>query len=132
MAHARPAHTLAQDTIFPAVAAYSVEPSIERLAFQHQMRRLWQDHITWTRLYIVSAAADLPDMELTAQRLLRNQADIGRTVAAFYGQEAGAELTRLLEAHILGAADLLEAAKAGDPEAIQLAEAAVARLGEAR
>ncbi len=117
MAHAVPAPAPAQD------AVYSVEPSIERLAFQDQMRRLWQDHITWTRLYIVSAAADLPDKELTAQRLLRNQADIGNAVAPFYGQEAAAELTTLLEEHILGAADLLEAAKAGDPEAIQLASA---------
>lgn len=115
MAHAIP--ELSQDAFDPAV--YSVEPSVERLAFQDQMRRLWQDHITWTRLYIVSAAADLPDKDLTAQRLLRNQAAIGNAVAAFYGEEAGAELTRLLEEHILGAADLLEAAKTGDPGAIQ-------------
>ena len=70
------------------------------------MRKLWEDHITWTRLYIVSVAADLPDRDLTAQRLLRNQADIGEAVRPFYGDAAATELTTLLEEHIPGAAAL--------------------------
>jgi hypothetical protein len=106
-----------------ASGADTAESTIERQAFQSEMRRLWEDHITWTRLYIISAAADLPDLELTAQRLLRNQADIGDAVKPFYGEEAGAELTTLLEEHILGAADLLAAAKAGDQAAIEAASA---------
>jgi hypothetical protein len=87
------------------------------------MRRLWEDHITWTRLYIISAAADLPDRDLTAQRLLRNQTDIGNAIKTFYGEDAGNELTTLLEEHILGAVDLLDAAKAGDQVAVEVARA---------
>ena len=49
------------------------------------MRRLWEDHITWTRLFIVSASADLPDTPATTQRLLRNQQDIGDAIKPFYG-----------------------------------------------
>lgn len=78
------------------------------------MRKLWEDHVTWTRLYIVSAAADLPDKDLTAQRLLDNQTDIGNAVKPFYGDAAGTQLTALLKDHILGAVDVLVAAKAGD------------------
>lgn len=78
------------------------------------MRKLWEDHITWTRLYIISAAQDLPDKDATAQRLLANQTDIGNAVKPFYGNDAGDKLTVLLKDHILGAADLLAAAKAGD------------------
>ena len=55
-----------------------------------------------------------PDAGVTANRLLQNQDDIGAAVAAFYGDEAGAQLAALLREHILIAADLVSAAKAGD------------------
>lgn len=78
------------------------------------MRKLWEDHITWTRLYIVSVAAGLPDKEQTAARLIQNQVDVGNAMKPFYGEDAGNKLTALLKEHILGAADLLAAAKAND------------------
>jgi hypothetical protein len=78
------------------------------------MRKLWTDHVAYTRLFIISAAADLPDKDATTQRLLRNQTDIGNAVAEFYGKDAGDKLTGLLRDHILIAADLVGAAKAGD------------------
>jgi hypothetical protein len=91
---------------------------IGRVEFRQDMRRLWEDHITWTRLFIVSAVAGLPDVDPTAGRLLQNQADIGAAIAPFYGEEAGATLTGLLREHILIAADLVAAAKAGDGGAV--------------
>jgi len=81
--------------------------------FHDQMRKLWEDHITWTRLYIISAVADLPDLDQTTQRLLSNQDDIGAAAATVYGDDAGAALATLLRDHILGAAKVLTAAKAG-------------------
>ena len=98
-----------------------------RLAFHDQMRKLWEDHITWTRLFIVSAATetgDLPDVGPTADRLLANQVDIGNAIKPFYGQAAGDRLTALLREHILTAADILSAAKAGDEAAVATARAA--------
>jgi hypothetical protein len=83
-------------------------------AFQDDMRKLWEDHVAWTRLYIISVAGGLPDTKLTADRLLRNQTDIGNAVADFYGRPAADKLTALLKDHILIAADLVGAAKAGD------------------
>ena len=56
--------------------------------FHDAMRKLWEDHVTWTRLFIVSAAAGLPDKDATTQRLLQNQTDIGNAVADFYGRDA--------------------------------------------
>jgi hypothetical protein len=94
-------------------------PSAARVALHDEMRRLWEDHITWTRLFIVSASADLPDAQATTQRLLRNQKDIGDAIKPYYGRRAGEELTSLLTDHILGAADLLAAAKAGDQAAVE-------------
>jgi hypothetical protein len=90
--------------------------------FSNAMRKLWEDHITWTRLYIVSAAADLPDKDLTTQRLLQNQVDIGNAIKPFYGEEAGTKLTALLKDHILGAAAIIAAAKAGNQPAVDAAD----------
>lgn len=83
-------------------------------SFHDGMRKLWEDHVTWTRLFIISATAGLPDKDVTTQRLLQNQADIGNAVAEFYGADAGKKLTSLLRDHILIAADIVTAAKAGD------------------
>ncbi|MFF1482903.1 hypothetical protein ACFVYD_36090 [Streptomyces sp. NPDC058301] len=86
----------------------------EAVAFHDQMRKLWEDHITWTRLTIVSFAAGLPDLKPTEERLLRNQVDLGNAFKPYFGERAGNQLTALLRQHILGAVDVLVAAKAGD------------------
>ena len=84
------------------------------LALRNDMRRLWEDHVTWTRLAIISLTTDSPDTEATVGRLLQNQTDIGDAIEPFYGEAAGNELTRLLREHILVAADIIAAARAGD------------------
>ncbi len=106
-----------------ATPAATSAPAQKILApvFRDAMRKLWEDHVTWTRLYIISVAHDLPDKDATAQRLLANQADIGNAIKPFYGDAAGDKLTALLKDHILGAADLLAAAKAGDQSKVESA-----------
>lgn len=91
------------------------------LAFHDQMRKLWEDHILWTRQFIVSVAHDLPDSGPTAQRLLANQVDIGNAFRRFYGDAVADQLTQLLTDHILIAAELLTAAKAGDSAGVAAA-----------
>jgi hypothetical protein len=78
------------------------------------VRKLWTDHVVWTRDYIVAAVGDQSDAQAGATRLMKNQDDIGAAVAGYYGQPAGAKLTELLKAHIGIAVDLIKAAKAGD------------------
>jgi hypothetical protein len=82
------------------------------------MRKLWEDHITWTRLAIVSFAGGLPDLPATEARLLRNQTDIASAIRPYYGAAASTKLRGLLRAHILGAVALLQAAKANDSAAL--------------
>jgi hypothetical protein len=91
---------------------------IDPVEFRQDMRQLWEEHVTWTRLFIVSAIAGLPDLKPTEARLLQNQADIGAAITPFYGKKAGAALTDLLRQHILIAAELVLAAKAGDTQAV--------------
>lgn len=72
------------------------------------------DHTVYTRLYIVSAFADLPDAQAVAGRLLKNQEDIGNAVVPFYGKDAGKKLTDLLKQHIMIATEVVAAAKMGN------------------
>lgn len=85
-------------------AALPVGSRIRATDFHQAMRKLWEDHVSWTRLYIVSVAGGLPDADLTAQRLLQNQTDIGNAIKPFYGEAAGNQPTSFLRDHILGAA----------------------------
>jgi prophage DNA circulation protein len=93
----------------------------KQLAFRDAMRALWEDHITWTRLFIVDFTAHSPETDATTQRLLKNQVDIGDAIKPYYGAAAGDKLTDLLKQHILGAADLVAAATAGDTAKVDAA-----------
>ena len=92
-------------------------------ALRIDMRRLWQAHVTWTRLAIISLTTDSPDTQATVARLLRNQTDIGNAIKPYYGAAAGKQLTALLRQHILIAADLIAAAKKGDQAAVATQQA---------
>jgi len=105
---------LAQEHGTPA-ASTRTDPSVElRMA----MRKLWEDHITYTRNFIISALADLPDAGPVAHRLLRNQEDIGMAIKPYYGSEAGDKLSALLKEHIMIAAEIVKAAKANQKEQV--------------
>ncbi len=93
--------------------------SESRCALKTAMRKLWSDHVFWTRLYIISATSNLPDIKETTNRLLKNQEDIGNAAAGFYGQDAGKKLTDLLKDHILIAADIVTQAKANNKEKME-------------
>jgi hypothetical protein len=99
--------------------AVSAKTNAKQAAFHDAMRKLWEDHITWTRLAIISLAHDLPDLPATQARLLRNQVDIGNAIKPYYGRAAGNQLTALLKEHIVSAVALLQAAKAGDQDLVK-------------
>ena len=112
-------HAVAQSTaVHPQRAVTRAE-----LALRNDMRRLWEDHIVWTRLAIISLTTGSADADATVARLLRNQADIGNAVKPFYGSAAAKKLRGELRAHILIAADVIAAAKAGDQTSLADAQA---------
>jgi hypothetical protein len=86
------------------------------------LHNLWVEHIVWTRQYVVAAAADQPDASFAAERLLKNQEDIGDAIKPFYGDQAGNQLTSQLKDHITIAVELLEAAKSGNSTALERIE----------
>jgi hypothetical protein len=113
--------TVMLTAISPVIKA-EAKAKIDAQTFHDDMRKLWEDHITWTRMVIVGYLAapetTLPDLDASVDRLLQNQADIGNAIKPFYGDAAGDQLTELLRQHILIAAEILEAAKAGDMAAL--------------
>jgi hypothetical protein len=100
------------------------------VTFHDAMRKLWEDHITWTRNVIISFEVNVPDSSVTLpdlgaalDRLFQNQVDIGDAIKPYYGNEMGDQLTRLLHDHIAIAGEILQAVKTGDTAAYQDANA---------
>ena len=77
-------------------------------------QKLWIDHISWTRSFIVSDLASLKDKDAVLERLLKNQDDIGNSFKPYYGEEIGNKLSKLLREHIEIAGQVVAAAKNND------------------
>lgn len=92
----------------------------EQLQLSDTFRRLWTEHVVWTRFFIVSTAFDLPDLEFVTQRLLQNPVDFARVLEPFYGKQIAARFEQLLTDHLLIAAQLVNAAKAGDANEVEI------------
>jgi hypothetical protein len=90
-------------------------------ALKTDMRKLWTDHVVWTRDYIIAAVDNKPDAPAALNRLMQNQDGIGSAVGKYYGAANGQKLTSLLKEHIAQAGDVVKAAKAGDKPALKQA-----------
>ena len=73
---------------YPKASSSLKDESLKRAEFHDAMRKLWEDHITWTRVFIISADADLPDKATATNRLLQNQVD-KEVVARLHGDWTG-------------------------------------------
>lgn len=93
-------------------------------SLREAMRKLWSEHVFWTREYVVAAIDGPPAAaQAAAVRLMKNQEDIGSAIVPYYGAEAGSKLTSLLKEHIQIAVELVAAAKAGEQAKTKEADA---------
>lgn len=90
--------------------------------YRNDMRSLWEEHVAWTRMAIISLTFDLPDIDEVLARLLKNADDMGNMIRRLYGDMVATTYSQLIREHLLIAADLVKAAIAGDAEAAQVAE----------
>lgn len=81
---------------------------------QNKIRKLWIEHVEWTRMFILSSAENRGDLDATTARLLRNPKDFADLLRPFYGDQIAAQFEKLLTDHLTIAAELVAAAKAGD------------------
>ncbi|MDP4153708.1 MAG: acetylglutamate kinase [Bacillota bacterium] len=86
---------------------------------QDTFRKLWEQHILWTRSFIISTAEGLKDLDVVTKRLLRNPEDFANVFKRFYGEQVADEFKRLFEQHLLIAADLVNSAKAGNRREVE-------------
>src|SRR6266404_2609972 len=61
------------------------------------MRKLWADHVIWTRQYIVNTYSENSESGEAAAKLFKNQEEIGAAIVPYYGKGAGDKLTSLLK-----------------------------------
>lgn len=82
------------------------------------LRMLWEQHVEWTRMTILSIIFGLPDENAVVKRLLRNPKDFEAALKPLYGDKIAAKLSELFTNHLVIAAQLVKSAKAGDMKAV--------------
>ena len=77
----------------------------------NKMRKLWSQHVYWTRFFIISTAEELPDLKYVTNRLLENPGDFANALKIFYGEKKADEFKKLLTEHLKIGGDLVNADK---------------------
>ncbi len=96
--------------------------SAQEVSLKDAMRLVWEQHVYWTRLTIISLTFDLPDVDFVTARLLRNATDMGNLLNPFYGKKIATKFSNLIRGHLEIAVELVKAAKAGNQKAVAAAE----------
>jgi hypothetical protein len=110
---------LVASSVAPALAL-PFKGKVRSLAYHDEWRKLWEDHITWTRVVIIGVLDELAGTPAYTDRLLQNYEDMEAALAPYYGDEAEV-LGDLIKDHLVIAAQILQALNTGQPTAALVA-----------
>jgi len=85
--------------------------SCNRQEIINKMRKLWSQHVYWTRFFIISTAEEIPDLKYVTNRLLENPGDFAKVLKMFYCEKTANEFKELLTEHLKIGGDLVNADK---------------------
>ena len=85
--------------------------SINQVRLLEKMNLVWEQHIMWTRMLLISIAENLKDLDATQARLLRNPEDIANIFKIYYGNNVANIIQKLLTEHLVIGKELIVALK---------------------
>lgn len=97
--------------IYPNCNQNNYWVSINEVNLLEQMNLVWEQHIMWTRMLLISIAEGLKDLDATQTRLLRNPKDIANVFRAYYGGNVANQIEELLTEHLVVGKNLIVALK---------------------
>lgn len=100
----------------------NTEEDIPQIALMKELRMLWEQHVVWTRLTIISMVENLADVDLVTKRLLQNPVDFAALLEMFYGKQIANKFKDLFTSHLVIASEIVSAAKEGDNQKAAEAE----------
>ena len=83
------------------------------------MRRVWMEHVWWTRNVIIGIISNLPGNAEYTARLLQNPADMANVFAPNFGVFPRQQFIDLFSTHLKQGAAIVEAAKAGNMDLVE-------------
>lgn len=85
--------------------------SIYHVRLLEKMNLVWEQHIMWTHMLLISIAENLKDLDATQARLLQNPKDIADIFRVFYGDSVANTIQNLLTEHLVIGKELIVALK---------------------
>lgn len=85
--------------------------SLPQVNLLKHMNLVWEQHIMWTRMLLISIVENLGDLDATRTRLLENPKDIADIFRKFYGNEVASLIQKLLTEHLVIGEKLIVALK---------------------
>lgn len=98
---------------------YDYWVSTNQVNLMQNMDLAWLEHILWTRLFLISVAENLGDLEATKARLLENPRTIANVFRKYYGNNIANKIEELIREHLVIGGDLIVALKNGNQKLAQ-------------
>lgn len=82
--------------------------------WEEYVTQKWDERLIWVRQLIISIMMGLRDLNFVAQRVQRNDAELGQILGSIYGLEAGQKFEHLLGEYIRILSEIVQTIKFGN------------------